>query len=279
VGPTTGRTDTVSYLSRPGGRIAYRLQGEGSGLHVVCVPGMGDLSSVYRFVVPHLVDAGFQVAVMDLRGHGDSDATFASYDDVAAGGDVLALIQNLGGPAVVLGNSMGAAAAAWAAAESPADVAGLVLIGPFVRNPPTSRLALLAFRLVLLRPWGRSAWRIYYASQYPGRRPPDLNDHLRRLEENLRRSGHWRAFVRTTHTSHAPVESRLSQVVAPTLVIMGERDRDFADPAGEARLIAERLQGEVLLVPQAGHYPQAEYPEIVAPAIVSFVRRVSGGRQ
>ena len=271
--PVSAPAGTVQYLSRPGGRIAYEVEGHGPLL--VCLPGLGDLRSVYRYLIPHLVGAGLRVAVMDLRGHGDSDATFDAYDDVAAGGDALAVIRHLGGPAVIIGNSMGAGAAAWAAAESPADAAGLVLIGPFVRNPPTNRLAILTFRLALLRPWGRSVWKAYYASQYPGRRPADLAEHLERLDRNLRQPGHWQAFIRTTHTSHAPVEARLANVVAPTLVIMGERDRDFSDPAAEARAVAERLSGEVLLVPGAGHYPQAEYPEVVAPAVASFAQQVS----
>jgi pimeloyl-ACP methyl ester carboxylesterase len=77
---------------------------------------------------------------MDLRGHGDSDATSTSYDDVAAGSDVLALIGHLGGPAVVAGNSMAARAGVWAAAERPGRVAGLALVGPFVRDPKINPL-------------------------------------------------------------------------------------------------------------------------------------------
>src|SRR4051812_49552667 len=103
-------TGRPQWLPRPQGRIGYDVAG--SGPLVVCVPGMGDLRSTYRHTVPALVAAGFRVATMDLRGHGDSDATFDSYDDVAAGTDVIALIEHLGGPAVVLGNSMGASAAA-----------------------------------------------------------------------------------------------------------------------------------------------------------------------
>ncbi|MGH7582737.1 MAG: alpha/beta fold hydrolase, partial [Gemmatimonadales bacterium] len=75
-------------------------------------------------------------------------------------------------------------------------------------------------------------------------------------------------------TSHAPVEARLSEVHSPTVVIMGERDPDFPDPAAEARGVAERLHAEILLVPNAGHYPQTEYPEVVSPAVVGFLGRV-----
>ena len=268
----TAHEAPTAFLIRPGGRLAVDVRGDGP--LVVCVPGMGDLRSVYRFLCPVLLDAGYRVAAMDLRGHGDSDATFDAYDDVAAGSDVLALIAALGEPAVVVGNSMGAGAAAWAAAEAPERVAGLVLIGPFVRQVPVGRVMELAFRLALRWPWGRAAWLAYYPRLYPGRPPADLEAHRKRIRRSLSQPGHWRAFARTIRTSHAPVEARLGEVHAPTLVVMGSRDPDFPDPAAEAQLVARRLHGEVLLVPEAGHYPQAEYPEVVGPAVLRFLGTV-----
>ena len=127
------------YLPRPKGRIAYDLVGD-TGPLVVCMPGMGDLRSSYRHTRPALVRAGFKVATMDLRGHGDSDTTFSEYDDVAAGSDAVALVQHLQQPAVLVGNSMSAGAAVWAAVERPDLVTGLVLIGPFVRQVPMNPL-------------------------------------------------------------------------------------------------------------------------------------------
>jgi quinol monooxygenase YgiN len=198
---------------------------------------------------------------------------------VAAGADVIALVDHLGGPAVLIGNSMGAGAAASAAAEAPHLVSGLVLIGPFVRNPPVGFAALLAFRLALLRPWGPAAWRAYYASQYPGRRPADLAEHQARIREYLRRPRYWRAFAATTHTSHQPVEERRGTIHTPTLVVMGDHDRDFRDPAAEARLIADRLDGAVVMIPGAGHYPQAEYPEIVSAAVLNLLTVINAQKQ
>lgn len=170
-----------------------------------------------------------------------------------------------------MGNSMSAGAAVWAAAQAPEAVAGLVLIGPFVRSTPVGLMAVLAFRLALMRPWGLGAWTSYYRVLYPGRPPSDLSDHQARMRESLRRPGHWQAFVATTHTSHQPVEERLAEVNAPVLVVMGTDDPDFKDPSAEARLVAERLQGQVLMVPNAGHYPQAEYPETVVPRVIEFL--------
>jgi len=266
----SARPMTTSYLDRGEGRIAYDVEGDGP--LVILLPGMGDLRSIYRFATPALVAAGFRVAAMDLRGHGDSDATFRSYDDLALASDALALIDRLGGPALVVGNSMGAGAAVIAAADRPEAVAGLALLGPWVRNGGANPLQALLFRLALLRPWGPAVWRSYYRSLYPTRPPADLAEHQARQSASLRR--HWHAFAVTTHTSHAPAEERSSAVHAPTLVVMGTKDRDWPDSSAEGRWVADALHGELLLVDGAGHYPQAEFPEVVNPALTTFARRV-----
>jgi pimeloyl-ACP methyl ester carboxylesterase len=260
----------TAYLDRPGGRIAYDVTG--SGPLVICLPGMGDVRSVYHLLAAALADAGFRVATMDLRGHGDSDTTFDAYDDVAAGSDLIALAKHLGGRTVFIGNSMGAGAACWAAAEEPHLTGGLVLIGPFVRDGGANPFSALLFRLALLRPWGPAAWRAYFSSLYPTRRDAEFEAHMTEVTQSLHKAGHWDAFRATTRTSHAPAEKRLGQVRAPTLVVMGDRDPDFPDPAAEANWIAQRLACEVLMVEGAGHYPQAEFPEIVSPAVVRFLR-------
>ena len=153
---TTNRPPATAYLARPEGRIAYDVTGEGP--LVVCAPGLGDLRSVYRFLTPGLVEAGYRVATMDLRGHGDSDATFTSYDDVAAGTDLVALAEHLGGPAILVGNSMAAGAAVWATAERPDLVRGLVLIGPNLSDIPQGLATKLTLRLGLRKPWGPAVW-------------------------------------------------------------------------------------------------------------------------
>jgi pimeloyl-ACP methyl ester carboxylesterase len=264
---------TTSYLGCGAARIGYDVAGDGP--LVVCLHGMGDLRSVYRFMTPALVAAGYRVATMDLRGHGDSDDGFETYDDVAAAEDALALIAELGGgPALLVGNSMGAAAAVIAAAAEPTKVAGLALLGPFVRNPKLNPLLALAARLLLVKPWGPAAWQAYYRRSYPGRPDERLAEHQREMRAALRRGDHWRSFLKTTRTSHAPAEARLAEVSAPALVVMGEKDQDWPDPAAEARFVADALSAELVMVPDCGHYPQAEYPEIVNPAVVAFAQRV-----
>ena len=263
------------YLQRPEGRIAYDVRGEGP--LVVCLPGMGELRSSYRYNVQPLVSAGFRVATVDLRGHGGSDTSFPRYDDVAAGTDALALIEELGQPAVVVGSSMSAGAAVWAAAERPDLVAGLALVGPFVRNAPVNPLMAFAFRVAMSGPWAPVVWSLYLPSLYPGRKPADFEEHRSAIRASMRRPHYARTFAATTRTSHAPAEARLGEVSAPAMVVMGDADPDFKDPGAEAAWIGAQLQTEPLLVHGAGHYPHTEQPETVNPALVGFCTKVLRG--
>lgn len=264
---------SYSQLERPEGRLAYEMTGTDGPL-VICVPGMGELRQSYRLLAPLLVDQGCRVVTLDLRGHGDSDATFSSYDDVALASDILALIVELGEPALIVGNSMAAGAAVIAAAEAPMQVTGIALLGPFVRDPQGGAMAKLLFRILLTKPWGPAAFLSYYPQWLPGTKPAGYQQHKARVRENLRRPGHWPAFVQTTRTTHSPAERRLSDVRVPAVVVMGAADVDWEDPAAEASWIGEQLHARVVLVPDVGHYPQAQAPRVTAEAIAQLLETV-----
>lgn len=261
----------TEFLDRPDGRIAYDDTG-GDGALVIAVPGMGDVRGVYRFLAPALVAAGHRVVTMDVRGHGESSAGWPDHSAAAVGSDIVALLRALdAGPAAVLGGSMASAAAVWAAAEAPERVSGIVLLGPFVRDIPANLVGRLSIGLVSLLP---AAWMSWYARLYPTAPPADLDAYRAALGANLREPGRFAAFRAMMRASKADCEARIPQVRAPALVVMGTRDPDFPDPAAEARLVADRLHGTVLLVEGAGHYPHAEMPAIVGPAVVDFLRQV-----
>lgn len=260
------------YLARPEGRVAYDVGG--SGPLVVLLPGMGDLRAGYRLLAPALRDAGYRVASTDLRGHGDSDATFSSYGDIETAGDVSALIKELGGPAVIVGNSMGAGAAVFVVAERPELVRGLVLIGPFVRDGKVSAANRLLLRVAMTPLWAASAWKSYFPKLYVGHRPDDFEAYRAQVIASLRRPGYAKAFSLTTRTSHEAAEVRVGDIVTPSLVVMGEKDPDFPDPQAEADWIAATLHGTVVMVPEAGHYPQSQQPRITADAVLAFLKQL-----
>ncbi len=260
--PTPISTPTRS-LDVPGGRLAY--DDTGTGPLVVCVPAVGDVRASYRFLVPQLVAAGYRVATMDLRGHGDSSVGWADYLDTAIAGDVLALVRALdAGPAILLGNSYGGAAVAYAAAVDPAAVRALILIDAFVRDVPQTALQRLGVWAVAAL--GVGAWASYYKSLYKATPPADLAVYITGLKANLREPGRYDATRAMMYGSHAAVEARLGDIEAPTLVVMGSKDPDFPDPAAEARRTADALRDaarvEVTMVAGAGHYPHAESPAV-----------------
>lgn len=267
--PTAARSTETRYLSRRDGRIAYDV--DGSGPLVVLIPGMGDLRATYRFLAPALRGAGYRVAATDLRGHGESDASFATYGDTETAGDVLALVEELGGPAVIVGNSMGAGVSVIVAAERPDLVNGLVLVGPFVRNGSISVIQRVLFRVAMAPLWAASMWKSYLPKLYAGRRPDDFDAYRAQVVAALHLPGHAKAFSRTTHTSHDPAAARLGEISAPTLIVMGERDPDFPDPKAEASWIAETLHGKAVMVPDAGHYPQSQQPDVTNSAVLGFL--------
>ena len=261
------------YLTRPEGRVGYDVAGEGP--LVVLVPGMGDLRAGYRFLAPALRDAGYRVARTDLRGHGDSDPTFLAYGDEETAADVAALIADLGGPAVIFGNSMAAGSAVLAAARQPELVSGLVLAGPFVRDPAASAMKRALLRIAMAPPWAAISWKSYLPKLYAGRRPDDFGAYRDQVIASLRRPGYARAFSLTTRTGHAAAQARLAEVKAPVLVVMGEQDPDFPDPRAEADWIARALDAQVVMVPDAGHYPQSQRPDITTGAVLCFLESVT----
>jgi pimeloyl-ACP methyl ester carboxylesterase len=88
----TGRTE---YVDVAGGRIAYEVVGHGP--LVVLSPGMADTRSTYRFLDPLIANAGYRVASVDLRGHGESSADWGFYSHADTAGDLIEVIRKLGG--------------------------------------------------------------------------------------------------------------------------------------------------------------------------------------
>lgn len=263
------------FLLRPGGRLAYDVRGEGPP--IVCVPGVGDVRSHYDALGALLVEHGMTAVSADLRGHGDSDGGFEAYDLQSVADDCLALIDAVGGRAVLMAHGLAAAAAVLAAAGRGRRVAGLVLLSPRVRPLPISLADRTLGAAARWGPWGKALWASYYRSLYPGRPPANLPEHVRRIRQALGRPGHWAAYRAMSRLSPAPAAAALERVRCRVLVVAGVKDRDRRDVAGEARWLAQQVRGHRVIVPEAGHYPEAEYPEIVGPEVVRFASKLQRG--
>ncbi len=221
-------------LERPEGRIAY--SDAGAGPLVVLVPGMGDTRDTWRDLAAGLRET-HRVVTTDLRGHGESDTTFTRHGDDATGEDVIALIEHLdAGPAVLVGNSMGGSAVVWAAAQRPDLVAGLVLVSPFLADAGgavAKAVTKAAFRVLFARPWGAWAWARYYAGPLNrGHHAAWLPEHVEQVAAALRRPGGLRSFRDLVlQLDHGVVDAVADRVSAPAVILIGEKDPDYRDPA------------------------------------------------
>jgi pimeloyl-ACP methyl ester carboxylesterase len=275
--------DMTDFFGIEGGRIAFDVAGEGP--LIVLAHGIGDHRQAYRFLAPALVRAGFRVAAMDMRGHGESstgDWKSITRTDVA--GDLVALIRHLGGgPAVIVGHSLSGGAATIAAATAPDLVSGLVEIGPFTLKQAVNLGGLLRVRryrrggllmagMQLFR--SLDTWMRYLDLAYP-EKPADYADYMTALRAKLSEPGRMAEFLKTLKSTPADSEAQLPHVSCPALVIMGTADPDWADPRAEAEAIVATMPaglGTVAMIEGAGHYPHAQSPDEVAGLITSFLR-------
>ncbi|MGW3346094.1 alpha/beta fold hydrolase [Nonomuraea rubra] len=271
----------TEFLDLDGGRLAYDVTGQGP--LIVLAHGMGDNRAVYLELAAELVAAGFRVARLDLRGHGESSTGWPSYTRTDVAGDLLALIGHLGGPAVIVGHSFSGGAATIAAAQEPGLVSAIVELGPFTRAQQVNVGALISdaryrkgMTLLLGAGLFRSVgmWKRYLDHAYPGAKPAGYAEHVAALEADLRRPGRMAVVARFGTSAPTDAGARLGDVRCPALIVMGTLDPDWADPRAEGEGIVAGMPpgtARLHLVEGAGHYAHAQFPAAVAAAVLDFL--------
>lgn len=270
----------TEFIAVDGGRIAYDVTGEGPT--VVLVPGMGTTRDAYRFLAPKVVAAGYRVVQVDLRGHGESSMNWPSYTRTDTANDLIAVVRQVGGPVVVVGNSFSGGSATIMAATAPELVTAIVEMCPFtrvgkidlmalLRNPRHRKGALLLLRTAMtgsVRTWTR-----YLDHAYPGPKPADYDANLAELLVNLRAGG-MTAARKMGQGTPADAQAQLSNVHCPALIMMGTLDPDWPDNEAEGRAIVAAMPEGIaryVMIEGAGHYPHAQYPDQVAAAMLPFL--------
>lgn len=261
---------TTQFLQTKEGKISYDIQG--SGPLIICVAGMGDLRSSYRYMTPGLVNAGYKVVQMDLRGHGESDTTFDHYGDEETAKDLIAMIKYFKEPATIIGNSMGAGAGVIAAAKRPELIRSLVFISPFVREPKNAKYVKPILNFFTLPLWAAGTFNMMLPLWFKGNKPADYEAYRKKLVSNIKRPGYTKAFSRTTRIVHTPSERVIHLVKAPTLTLVGEFDPDFSSPQAEMEWIRDTLNGKGALIKDASHYPQSQQPKKVLEYVLPFLK-------
>ena len=96
------------------GEVALSVLGDGpdqsSALPILCVHGWPELAYSWRHQLIHFAKAGYRIFALDVRGYGDSDrpVEVAAYTMRELTSDVAAVIDALGGKAILFGHDWGA---------------------------------------------------------------------------------------------------------------------------------------------------------------------------
>lgn len=91
-------------------RLVVAGPADGAGLPILCVHGWPELAHSWRHQLAHFAGAGRRIAAMDVRGYGGSDKPHpvAAYRLTELCADVAAVIDALGGRAILFGHDWGA---------------------------------------------------------------------------------------------------------------------------------------------------------------------------
>lgn len=258
----------------------------GSGPPVVVLHGLGATNAS---MLPTLVAlAGrHRVLAPDLPGFGDSDKPVAAYDPAFFATWLTAFLDRTGvDRAHFVGNSMGGRIALEMALASPSRVATLALLAPsmafrrFRHAVPIVKFLspeMGALPLPLLAPHIHHGVRLLLArsSRLPSTFYDSAVDEFLRVFRTPRGRVALFAAARQIYLERpfGPTGfwSRLSGVTQPALFIWGDRDRMV--PSAFARHVEETLpHARSIVLPDSGHVPQFEHPELTHELISGFLR-------
>lgn len=230
----------------------------GAGPHLVLLHGSGQQAGAWSKVAPGLAER-YTVHVLDLPGHGDSEPTEGALPMATLVEGVAAYVGSLDGPAVLVGNSLGAWLTTIQAHRHPEAVSRAVLVnGGALLNVPAEGLT--------LTPTTREeARKVMAAIRDP--ESPRLSDE--ELDDLVRRSGTG-ATSRMMQdlpglVSHL-LDGRLGEVTVPVDVVWGASD-GLIPMAYAERMTGELPRARLTVIERCGHIPGAECPERLLAAL------------
>ena len=110
---------------------------------------------------------------------------------------------------------------------------------------------------------------------FPGRKPADWADQLRRNAAMLREPGRMKALQRMGRTAPADAGAQLGNVRCPALIVEGTLDPDWADPRAEGEAIVDGAcrpaSASLAMIEGAGHYPHTQFPDETVALLLPFL--------
>ena len=268
---------------------AGRPSGAGKGPALVLLHGGGESALSWRWVMPALAKR-YYVLAPDLPGCGDSDLVGNDYEAglyARFAGDFVEAMEI--DRAVVIGHSLGGLAAIEMALQDRGKRAcALVLIdsaGLGRELHPALRLLTLPglgewSTLCASLPFGqiqRLCWRAFGCFADPASVP--LGWYVDQFWTGQRAGLLWDQLAVTRSLigqdgQNEIVLDRLSHLDMPVLLVWGDSDEII--PIAHAQQALRQLRsGRLAVIPDCGHMPQVERPELLLEAVLPFLAAVT----
>lgn len=261
----------------------------GDGTPIVLLHGYADSADTWRGVLTGLAAAGRRAVAVDLPGFGQADprravAMVPQFDAFAD-----AVLADTG-PAVLVGNSLGAATAVRAAARNPAVKALVALDDPlaaehWLARRARSRPVPVAFWASVGRlPMPSRALRFATRHAVPkvlygpgAKSDPQVVAYWTELASNASDVAalgrHAFQYAYESAAGHAGV-----RVGCPAVIVHGARGRII--PVHSSRTLHQQIPGsELIVLPRSGHCPQLDNPAEVVRIVTALCKRLDNSER
>jgi pimeloyl-ACP methyl ester carboxylesterase len=241
---------------------------------LVLVHGLGHWTQAAWDLLAVRFEPTHRIVAFDLPGFGDSERPDAAYTLAYFSAALRGVVERLDLATFALaGHSLGGLIAADYAATYPEDVRQLTLIAPagFLRTPKLA-LRIAASRPVVgllqrMRPSRGFVRRTFRTAVFDERSlPEDYHERAFALSQDRTMT---RAFVRVyagamQELLHmTALHQRLAAWRGPTLIVWGRDDR-YVPVRALAGTLAVYPHADVLEIPDCGHCPSLEFPDLTA---------------
>jgi len=238
---------------------------------------MTSLSQSYTVVAYDRTGFGYTSRPMPGEWSGNSP-----YSQTSQMEQLIALMDTLKiDSAVLVGSSAGGITAALTAVSHPERIKALILVAPAIFDGGPSGWLRLLMNTPHLKRVGPLLLRKYYTDFFESSRKRAWHDASQltpALLEGYRtplKAHNWdRALWEYAFAYESlPLEEQLGELKVPVLVITGDDDR-IVSPEASRHTAAVIPHAQLVVIPNAGHLPHEETPEVFLQAVHAFLREV-----
>ncbi len=260
-------------------RIAYMdvmPTGQANGMTVVLLHGSSYYGFYWADTIKALSESGYRTITIDRLGWGKSSKPIIPYDVNLHASNVNAILEKHGIEKVVIaGHSLGGRLASNFAHIYPDKATHLIMVNPIALNDSDSG-----------RPWSEPSpgdaepdlQAVYEANLRQEQNrivnwKPEYMEHVR-IRYGFALSGEYHRLnlVRSMNSglTSQPVDTYWPKINIPALLIGGAEDGPNY-PDATQRAVDLLPQGELYMIPDVGHNPHLESPDILNREIMRFI--------